>query len=284
MWEEIRTQVFRSGNRLNMLIGINVIVFVFLSLLGVVEMLTTRNAVISATINDYLAVPSYLPKLLIRFWTPLTYMFLHSGFFHILFNMLWFYWMGGIFQEYLGGKKLVDLYIIGGLAGAFLYVLFYNVFPLFADVKTVSTTVGASAAVMAIIVATATLLPDYTIQLLFLGSVKLKWIALFYVLFDLISITGPNAGGEISHIGGAIAGFFYIKHIQGSTALGRAFERFSKPKTLHVVSKNYAKNSTVRPKEEEIDSILDKISQSGYASLTKKEKEILFNASKDETS
>ncbi len=284
MWEEIRTQVFRSGNRLNMLIGINVIVFLFLSLLGVVEMLTTRNAIISATLNDYLAVPSYLPKLLIRFWTPLTYMFLHSGFFHILFNMLWFYWMGGIFQEYLGGKKLVDLYIIGGLAGAFLYVLFYNVFPLFADVKTVSTTVGASAAVMAIIVATATLLPDYTIQLLFLGSVKLKWIALFYVLFDLISITGPNAGGEISHIGGAIAGFFYIKHIQGSTALGRAFERFSKPKTLHVVSKNYAKNSTVRPKEEEIDSILDKISQSGYASLSKKEKEILFNASKDETS
>ena len=284
MWEEIRTQVFRSGNRLNMLIGINVIVFLFLSLLGVVEMLTTRNAIISATLNDYLAVPSYLPKLLIRFWTPLTYMFLHSGFFHILFNMLWFYWMGGIFQEYLGGKKLVDLYIIGGLAGAFLYVLFYNVFPLFADVKTVSTTVGASAAVMAIIVATATLLPDYTIQLLFLGSVKLKWIALFYVLFDLISITGPNAGGEISHIGGAIAGFIYIKHIQGSTALGRAFERFSKPKTLHVVSKNYAKNSTIRPKEEEIDSILDKISQSGYASLTKKEKEILFNASKDETS
>ena len=284
MWEEIRTQVFRSGNRLNMLIGINVIVFLFLSLLGVVEMLTTRNAIISATINDYLAVPSYLPKLLIRFWTPLTYMFLHSGFFHILFNMLWFYWMGGIFQEYLGGKKLVDLYIIGGLAGAFLYVLFYNVFPLFADVKTVSTTVGASAAVMAIIVATATLLPDYTIQLLFLGSVKLKWIALFYVLFDLISITGPNAGGEISHIGGAIAGFFYIKHLQGNTALGRAFERFSKPKTLHVVSKNYAKNNTVRPKEEEIDSILDKISQSGYASLSKKEKEILFNASKDETS
>jgi membrane associated rhomboid family serine protease len=284
MWEEIRTQVFRSGNRLNLLIGINVIVFLFLSLLGVVEMLTTRNAAISAVLNDYLAVPSYLPKLLIRFWTPLTYMFLHSGFFHILFNMLWFYWMGNIFQEYLGGKKLVDLYIIGGLAGAFLYVLFYNIFPLFADVKTVSTTVGASAAVMAIIVATATLLPDYTIQLLFLGSVKLKWIALFYVLFDLISITGPNAGGEISHIGGAIAGFFYIKHIQGSTMLGRAFERFSKPKTLHVVSKNYSKNSSIRPKEEEIDSILDKISQSGYASLTKKEKEILFNASKDETS
>ncbi|WP_157566202.1 rhomboid family protein [Mucilaginibacter arboris] len=281
MWEEIRTQVFRSGNRLNLLIGINVLVFLFLSLLGVIEMLTTRNAAITLTLNDFLAVPSYLPKLLIRFWTPLTYMFLHDGFFHILFNMLWFYWLGSIFQEYLGGKKLVDLYIIGGLAGAFLYVSFYNIFPLFAEAKFGSTTVGASAAVMAIIVATATLLPDYTIQLLFLGSVKLKWIALFYVLFDLISITGPNAGGEISHIGGAIAGFFYIKHIQGSSMLGQAFQRFSKPKTLHIVSKNYAKNSTVRSKEEEIDSILDKISQSGYASLTKKEKETLFNASKE---
>ncbi len=284
MWDEIRTQVFRSGNRLNLLIGINVIVFLFLSLLGVIEMLTTRNAAITTVLNDYLAIPSYLPKLLVRFWTPFTYMFLHAGFFHILFNMLWFYWLGGIFQEYLGGKKLVDLYIIGGLAGAFLYVLFYNIFPLFAEAKFGSTTVGASAAVMAIIVATATLLPDYTIQLLFLGSVKLKWIALFYVLFDLISITGPNAGGEISHIGGAIAGFFYIKHLQGSTMLGQAFERFSKPKTLQIVSKNYAKNSTVRSKEEEVDSILDKISQSGYASLTKKEKDTLFNASKDETS
>ncbi len=284
MWEEIRTQVFRSGNRLNLLIGINVIVFLFLSLLGVIEMLTTRNAAITTILNDYLAVPSYLPKLLIRFWTPFTYMFMHAGFFHILFNMLWFYWLGGIFQEYLGGKKLVDLYIIGGLAGAFLYVLFYNIFPLFADAKFGSTTVGASAAVMAIIVATATLLPDYSIQLLFLGSVKLKWIALFYVLFDLISITGPNAGGEISHIGGAIAGFFYIKHLQGSTVLGQAFQRFSKPKTLQIVSKNYAKNSMVRSKEEEVDAILDKISQSGYASLTKKEKETLFNASKDETS
>lgn len=281
MWEEIRTQVFRSGNRLNLLIGVNVIVFLFLSLLGVIEMLTTRNAAISSILNDYLAVPSYLPKLLIRFWTPFTYMFMHSGFFHILFNMLWFYWMGNIFQEYLGGKKLVDLYIIGGLAGAFLYVLFYNIFPLFADVKTVSHTVGASAAVMAIIVATATLLPDYTIQLLFLGNIKLKWIALFYVLFDLISITGPNAGGEISHIGGAIAGFFYIKHIQGSTMLGQAFQHFSKPKTLQIVSKSYGKSSTLRPKEEEIDSILDKISQTGYSSLTKKEKETLFNASKD---
>lgn len=284
MWEEIRTQVFRSGNRLNLLIGINVIVFLFLSLLGVIEMLTTRNAAITTILNDYLAIPSYLPKLLVRFWTPFTYMFMHAGFFHILFNMLWFYWLGGIYQEYLGGKKLVDLYIIGGLAGAFLYVLFYNVFPLFADAKFGSTTVGASAAVMAIIVATATLLPDYTIQLLFLGSVKLKWIALFYVLFDLISITGPNAGGEISHIGGAIAGFFYIKHIQGTTVLGQAFQRFSKPKSLQVVSKNYAKNSMVRSKEEEVDAILDKISQSGYASLTKKEKETLFNASKDETS
>lgn len=282
MWEEIRTQVFRSGNRLNLLIGVNVIIFLFLSLLGVIEMLTTRNAAIASTINNYLAVPSYLPKLLIRFWTPFTYMFLHAGFFHILFNMLWFYWMGNIFQEYLGGKKLVDLYIIGGLAGAFLYVAFYNIFPLFAEAKFGSTTVGASAAVMAIIVATATLLPDYTIQLMFLGSVKLKWIALFYVLFDLISIAGPNAGGEISHIGGALAGFFYIKHLQGSSMLGKAFQRFAKPKALQIVSKNYAKNSiTTQSKEEEIDSLLDKISQSGYSSLTKKEKETLFNASKD---
>lgn len=129
MWEEIRTQVFRSGNRLNLLIGINVIVFLFLSLLGVIEMLTTRNAAITQLLNDYLAVPSYLPKLLVRFWTPLTYMFLHSGFFHILFNMLWFYWLGSIFQEYLGGKKLVDLYIIGGLAGAFFICVILQHFP-----------------------------------------------------------------------------------------------------------------------------------------------------------
>jgi hypothetical protein len=215
-------------------------------------------------------------------------MFLHAGIFHILFNMLWLYWMGQIFEEYLGNKRTIGLYLLGGLAGAFLFVLFYNIFPLFTQQPGLvegSTTVGASAAVMAVVIATATLLPDYTIFLMFIGPVRLKWIALFIVILDFLGIAGLNAGGEISHLGGALFGFVYIKQLQrGNDWVGvftKIFDRFKPKSKLTVTSKNNAKNSSNKPRQDEIDRILDKISQSGYDSLNKQEKEILFRASKD---
>ncbi|MDA9555006.1 rhomboid family intramembrane serine protease [Pelobium sp.] len=286
IYDELKMKVFQSGSRVNFFIGINVIVFLVISLASVFEYLFTKQTSLNILVTEYLAVPTYLPKLLSRFWTPLTYMFLHAGFFHILFNMLWLFWMGRIFEEYLNSKKLTFVYLAGGLAGAVFYILCYNIFPAFADDNLVSSAVGASAAVTAIVIATATLLPDYTIFLMIFGAVRLKWIALIYIVIDLISIAGPNAGGHLTHLGGAIFGFLFIKSLQNGNDWSKPFENLfkSRPK-LKVVSKNYSadrkasKNSV--PDQEVIDKILDKISESGYNNLSKKEKEILFNASKN---
>jgi len=282
LWQNIQYKVLRSGSKLNLLIGINIAVFLLINIPVIVERLFFNSGWIESLSNEYLLLPAYLPKLLTRFWTPLTYMFMHSGIFHILFNMLWFYWFGQIFEEYLGKKRTLGLYLMGGLAGAFLFVLSYNTLPFFthANAAVGSTLVGASASVMAIIVATATLLPDYTIPLILIGPVKLKWLALFFVILDLLGITGLNAGGELSHLGGALIGFVYIKQLQNGHDWIDSIKKIFKPKSkLKVVSTNPSKNSPAHPRQEEIDLILDKISKSGYDNLSKQEKEILFRAS-----
>lgn len=287
LWQNIQYKMLRSGSRVNLLIWINIIVFLAINIPAVIEQLFSGfgHSLIMVYADEYLRLPSYLPKLLQRFWTPITYMFMHAGFFHILFNMLWLYWMGQIFEEYLGNKRTIGVYLLGGLTGALFFVLFYNILPIFTQQPGLvegSTVVGASASVMAIIIATATLLPDYSLNLIFLGPVKLKWIAIFYVILDFLGITGFNAGGELSHLGGALFGFVYIKQLQrGYDMVGFLTKLFSKRSKLKVTSKNYSKNSVNKPRQEEIDRILDKISQSGYDSLSKQEKEILFRASKD---
>lgn len=278
-FDELRYKVFQSGKKVYFFIGLNVAIFVVLGLVTLVENWFLRSDSIGALLNNYLAVPANLQKLLYRFWTPLTYQFLHAGFFHILFNMLWLYWIGQIFEEYLGSKKFTFTYLLGGVAGALLFILAYNVIPLFSEVRLDATTVGASASVMAIIVGTATLLPDYTIFMLFLGPVKLKWLVIVYVLIDLLSAAGPNAGGSIAHIGGALFGFFYVKSLRSGNNWNRPFERaFSRKPKLRVV-RNEEQHSGA-PDQAEIDRILDKISQTGYKGLTKKERDTLARASK----
>jgi membrane associated rhomboid family serine protease len=283
IWEEIRFKVIHSGSRLNMLIGINVAVFLVLGLLAIIEMLTTRQAALYTTITSYLVLPSSLPALLPRFWTPISYMFLNSGILGFIFNMLWFFWIGQIFEEYLGAKKLLTLYILGGLVGAAVYILACAVFPLFHGIATVAT--GSAACVMAIIVGTATLLPDYSIFMMFFGEVKLKWIGLVYVLLDVFAIVGPGSAVVFTHLGAALIGFIYIKQLRGGPDWGSTIGKIFAPKSkLKVVSKNTAKNMVSKPQQDEIDNILDKISKSGYDSLSKQEKETLFRASKDDRS
>jgi membrane associated rhomboid family serine protease len=282
LWQTIQYKMLRSGSRINLLIGINVFIFLTISILSVIERLVFQSGLIHYYTDEYLLLPSSLPRLLTRFWTPLTYMFMHAGIFHILFNMLWLYWMGQIFEEYLGHRRTIGLYILGGLTGALFFVAAYNIFPYFSDVVNGSTVVGASASVMAIIVATATLLPNYSINLILIGPVKLKWIALFYVIIDFLSIAGPNAGGEFSHLGGALFGFIYIKELQrGNDWIGGINSIFKPKSRLKIASRNSDRNSSGKPRQEEIDRILDKISQTGYESLNKQEKEILNRASKD---
>jgi membrane associated rhomboid family serine protease len=284
LWQDIRIKMLHSGSRLGLLIGINIIIFLAINIPGVLTWVFTGHNLVSGYAFDYLALPAYLPKLLSRFWTPFTYMLMHDGILHIFFNMLWLYWIGQIFEEYLGNKRTIGLYIFGGLTGALFFVLAYNYLPVFANSGAAegTTVVGASASVMAIIIGTATLLPDYTISMMFIGPVKLKWIAIFYVLLDFLLIAGPNGGGEIAHLGGALFGFIYIKQLQrGHDWIGAINNIFKPTSKLKVAAKNSERNSNSKPRQEEIDRILDKISQTGYESLNKQEKEILFRASKD---
>jgi membrane associated rhomboid family serine protease len=214
-------------------------------------------------------------------------MFLHDGFFHILFNMLWLFWMGNILHEYLGNKRVYQSYFLGGIFGGLIYMLAYNVFPAFNEAKHVSYALGASAGVLSVVVSAATLLPDYQIRLLFFGDVKLKWIALISVVLDLISIPNGNAGGHIAHLGGALFGFLFIKYLYTNTVfdkyidkIGNLFSRKSKLKVHYKTTQN-GNNVNIKVSQQEVDLILDKISKSGYESLSKREKEILFKASKD---
>lgn len=288
LWKDIQYKMLKSGNKLTLLIGINVVVFLAINIPSVIEQLFSGfgNSVISSVASDYLLLPAYLPKLLYRFWTPITYMFMHAGVFHILFNMLWLYWMGQIFEEYLGNKRTIGLYLLGGLTGGLLFVAAYNLIPAFTAVNAAQggVIVGASASVMAVIIATATFLPDYTISMMFIGPVKLKWIAVFYIVIDFLGIAGGNAGGEIAHLGGALFGFIYIKQLQkGNDWIGNIVKLFTPKPKLKVVNYDNGpqKKSLSKPRQEDIDRILDKISVSGYDSLNKQEKEILFRASNE---
>lgn len=285
IWQDIQYKMLRSGSKLNLLIGINIVIFLAVNIPGVIEQLFFGGSLVDSYSTDYLALPAYLPKLLTRFWTPFTYMFMHAGIFHILFNMLWLYWFGQIFEEYLGKKRTLGLYILGGLSGAFLFVLAFNTIPAFTHIHAANTTVmvGASASVMAVIVATATLLPDYTIPLIFIGPVRLKWLAIFFVVIDFLGITGLNAGGEISHLGGALFGYVYVVQLQkGHDWIGNIGRLFKTRSKLKIAAKNITKDPSARPRQEDVDLILDKISRSGYDSLSKQEKEILFRASNNE--
>ncbi|MDO3644558.1 rhomboid family intramembrane serine protease [Mucilaginibacter sp. L3T2-6] len=280
-WQNLQYKMLHSGSKVNLLIGINIIVFLLINVPDTLAQFLFRTGVIGYYSNEYLQLPSNLSVLLKHFWTPVTYMFMHAGWLHILFNMLWLYWFGQIFEEYLGKNRTVGLYLMGGLCGAFFFLLCYNTLPIFAHQDT--SLVGASAGVMAIIIATATLLPDYSLSLFLIGPVKLKWIALFFVLIDFLGIIGPNSGGEIAHLGGALIGFVYIKQLQkGNDWVARISGIFRAKPKLKVVSKNSYGKSAGKPRQEEIDLILDKISQSGYDSLSKQEKEVLFRASSNE--
>lgn len=283
LWQEMRSKMLHSGSRINLLIGINVAVFLLINIPSVIEFLVYGTKFIQIYAGDYLALPASLHMLGNRFWTPITYMFMHASFFHILFNMLWLYWMGQLFEEYLGTKRIVPLYLFGGLMGAVFYVVAFNVFPALTISAAESVVVGASASVMAIVVATATLLPNYAIYLMFIGPVKLKWLAIVFVVIDFISIMGPNAGGEIAHLGGALMGFIYIKQLQRGNDWTAGINKVFAPKSkLKVVSRTngFSKNSSAFPPQDEIDRILDKISHSGIDSLTRQEKETLSRASK----
>jgi membrane associated rhomboid family serine protease len=283
---------FLRGSVLSRLIGINVAIFVVVGLFRVTLFLF--NAPVSYDgIIDWVGVPSGFATLLIRPWTLITYMFIHFDFFHIFFNMIMLYVGGRLFKEFLGENRLTGTYILGGLAGAFVFIVGYNLFPVFNEARFISVAIGASASVLAIFIAVATYMPNYQLPLLIIGRIRLKYIAIFFVIIDLLSIDRGNAGGHLAHLGGALWGFLYISLLRSGKdpaastgiwvkALGSIFK--PKPK-MRVEYRNrrplnddeYNKQRVQNQKR--MDQILDKISQHGYESLTSEEKEILFKLS-----
>ena len=288
--DELR-QTLRSGDTLNILLLINVIVFLFVNILDAFLKLLTIDSFASGTLLNLCSVPASLSRLIVKPWTLITYQFLHLNFFHILFNLLWLFWMGKIFAEYLGMKKLLSTYILGGIAGAILFIIAYNVFPLFSQEISVAQALGASASVLAITLAIAAYIPDYTVHLILIGPVRLKYIALVSVLLDLISVSGSNAGGHIAHLGGALYGYIFAMNLKKGKNISSWFDLLVEKikllftaRRMKVIKKDrplrddeYLHNKKVS--QERIDSILDKISHSGYGSLTSEERDILFNYS-----
>ncbi|MNK27906.1 Rhomboid protease GlpG [compost metagenome] len=273
-FKDITNRVFKSGNPAMLYIGINVIVF----LLAGVGSLFLAKGLGDELIHQYLAFPADIAKWPTRFYTLVTYAFLHKGLFHILFNLLWLYWMGNLFLDFLKPRQFQVVYWGGAIVGALAFALIYNISPqLNAEGATL---IGASAAVMAVFSAVATLVPNYSIRLLLFGDVRLKYLLLVYILIDIVG-TSPgsgNIGGNLAHLGGALFGFVYIKLLQNGTDLSSFL--IKKPK-LKVVKNNAPKKKTEVSNQAEIDAILDKISKSGYDQLTTQEKQILFDASKN---
>jgi membrane associated rhomboid family serine protease len=295
MFDDFKNAFQRSNNAHAQLIIINVVIFLVIGFISVIGLISSAPA-IPDFIYQQFTIPPTLAEYLTRPWTLITYMFAHDRYaiFHILFNMLGLYWFGKLFVEYLGSDKLTAVYILGGLSGGSLYLLMFNTIPFFVERSGFDGMVGASAAVFAVMVATATLLPDYTFFLLVLGPVRIKYIALFYVVVSYLGTTQSNAGGNIAHLGGALMGFIYIKQLQAGVNWGGWItitldwikDLFKSKPAVKVTYRKEGKQSASKSaspskaSQAEIDAILDKISDHGYESLTKEEKEKLFNASK----
>ncbi|KEO72903.1 rhomboid family protein [Anditalea andensis] len=292
-WDQIKNAFTQQGNSLYKILAINLIVYAVLLVAWVFLSLSGAGDIYYA-MRSYLMMPASPSYFITQPWTIFTYMFAHDRFFHILFNLLFLYWFGLLVNEYLGSRKLANLYILGGLAGGLFYMVIYNLAPLFSDVVDRSLMLGASAGVYSIVVAAATLTPNTTFRLLLLGPVKIKYIAIFYVLVAFANSAGSNAGGELAHLGGAAMGFLYVVQLRNGRDLGvpvqvvgRFFERLfsNKPKVkVTYRKKNYEYKSEPLKKgeitsQEEIDRILDKIAEKGYDSLSKEEKRRLFDFS-----
>lgn len=301
IFEDIKHSFKQPNNTLKQLILINVIVFLFFLIIGTPLSWMGFSWIEQITLY-YLSLPSDPVEFLTKPWTLITYFFTHEGFFHILFNMLNLYWFGMLLNEYLGNRRLLSLYVLGGIAGGLLYIAMYNLLPGFASRSANAQLIGASASVLAIVVGAATLLPNYTFNLLLIGPVKIKWIAAALVLMSWAFARegSGNAGGNIAHLGGAFIGWLFIKQLQRGNDMGRPvlaitdffsnlFKRRPKLKVTHRTANPFSNGRTTtttqpggKPSQHEIDRILDKISSSGYESLSKEEKQKLFQASQKE--
>ena len=288
IWKEIK-ESFREGSVITRLIYVNLAVFLAFRVVYVIFFLTNT----SYPFIRWFELPSGISLLLQQPWSLITYMFLHFDFLHILFNLLVLYWFGRIFLDYYTQKQLLGLYFIGGLAGGLLYLLAYNTLPGFSQVVDSSFLLGASASIIAILIAGAFRDPNREIHLFLIGRVPLKYLALFMVFSYIIGISTSNAGGNIAHLGGVLAGYWFVaRQRKGSditSGISRTIDKMAgaaKPRQhIRVVHRqpprdDYEYNRQRMADHEELNRILDKIAQDGYDSLSKQEKETLFRHGK----
>ena len=284
---------FHRGDINLQLIYINVGVFVVTTLVSVFLRLFNIG---DASWMNFMTLPASIPEFLKQPWSLFSYMFLHADPLHLLFNMLWLYWFGQLFLSFFSARHFRGLYLLGGICGGLFYMLALNVFPYFTPYIYISTLLGASASVLAIVVATAVREPEYRVNFMFIGTVRLKYVALFMVVTDLLFVTSGNGGGHIAHLGGALAGWWFAWSLRKGNDVTKwingvldgcsgVWSKFSSKKPKMKVSKggraaDYDYNARKKLQSEEIDRILDKLKKSGYGSLTTEEKKRLFDASK----
>jgi len=299
IWTDIKRE-FDYGNMVTRIIIVNVGIFVVVNLLWMIMTHTNagKTPELYSDILHFFCISSDWFFVLTHPWSLFTNMFLHEGFWHILWNMLYLYWFGRIVGDLLGNQRILPLYLLGGLAGVIAFFIYAN---FFYGTGGTHYALGASGAVMAIAVASGFTAPDYNIHLFILGDVKLKYIVAVLVFFDLIGTAGNiNTGGHFAHLGGALFGWFFVYRLGEGQDLSAPVNNFinsisnffSAPKGPKVAYKN--PNLKRKQKahavsdgdpvdlthQDQLDEILDKIKRSGYDSLSAEEKEFLFDASK----
>lgn len=297
--EDIKLQ-FRSGNMLTRIILINVAIYVFVNILYVFTSFGSSTGIYKQIIN-VLAIPSEFPKVLIYVWTWITHMFLHERFWHILWNMVLLYLFGRIVGDFLGDRRVLPIYIMGGLMGALVFILTDQFIP--GGTGGAAIAMGASAAVFAMVMTAAAISPDYEFNLLFIGPIKIKYIAIVLLFLDIIGTASDvNTGGHWAHLGGAFFGWLYVNRLHNGTDLTSWIQividkfngenngdkmRSSREKVpMEVVyNRNIEKGGNESPSkrdhQKKLDDILDKINEKGIDHLTSEEKEFLENASKN---
>lgn len=276
---------FLQKTALSRLMLINISVWIICLFISVFTWLFNISDI--SFVTKLFAVPAEISSLTEKPWSIFTYMFLQERFWHLFFNMLMLYYGGLIFLQYFSQKQLLLTYIFGGIIGALFFILAFNVFPVFENMKGGAVALGASASVLSILIAAATYQPEYKINLFLIGPVKMKWVAIIFVVIDILSIPKGNSGGHIAHLGGALWGFLYAYMLRKDFDIYLIFKRkprikvksrnagsYQRPKTDEQYNDERAQN------QEETDRILEKIAKNGYSSLSDKEKEFLFRQSK----
>lgn len=294
IWKDIKER-FKQGDVVTRLIYVNAGVFIASVLFSIVWGLVTGNNYDSASsiFAWWLALPTNnLESFAFKPYTLITSIFLHIEFFHLFWNMLLLYFLGKIFLNYFNQKQLLGLYILGGLIGGLALLLITNISPYF---KSPNIAFGASAGVMAIVIGIVSYTPRTSVNLFGVFPIKILWIGLFFVLSDVVYFYDSNTGGHLAHLVGASVGYWFASAFKQGKDITRVINKyiiktknlFSKKTKMKVVY-NQSKvrkmsdaeyNTSTKVNQSQIDSILDKISASGYSSLTKKEKDILFQYS-----